>query len=415
MDGQHNVPVEVTQICGPNHFWVVPLKEEKRDVEKRIWLRKEMRHHFQRENTPKDLEELETVVYHKNDYVAVFFEEMWERARFECVSEQGFGEHQYADVFLLDKGKKVKVWDIPSNLRPILNASLLQIEAHAKEFFLIGLTPISKDFDYLESKMKNVVTAKWSELSQILIWDLLRLCEGINIQVSYEGEMSDKHIFKQFYGQMFLNMNIDQPAKITRLIEKYAEKKINYKNYFFHNDPEKINVAQMLIRGRFCIDRRNENVRKSESDKENEVQEKKLNLKKGNAFCSNVKKDHGPSKEISERKWTEKNKYLTSTPNISSVQRLLQWPLQEDSHEEKKPLPPVLNSQNDDTDQSSLFITANDSSLNVDDSIIVAGNQPSLGKYGNTKIPVLIHSSPPPKRLKNNSSRGNKVHKRPNN
>ena len=392
MDCQNHVPVEVTQICGPNHFWVVPLKEEKNDVEKRIWLRREMRHHFQRENTMEDLEDLERMVYRKGDFVAVLWEEMWERARFESVSEQGFGgEHQYVDVFLIDKGKKVKVSDIPSNVRPILNNNLLHIEAQAKEFFLIGLTPISKDFDYLESKMKNIVTAKWSELSQVLVQDLLRLCEGINIQVSHKEDMNDSRIFKRLYGKMFLNMNIGQPSRITRLIEKYADKKIYYKKYFIQNDPEMISVTQMLIKGRFCIDQRNENLKKSESDKENQVQEKKKpNVKNENVFSSNYRLAYGPSEEIRERKLTEQNKSLVSTPYTSSVQRLMQWPLQEDVREEKKPLPPVLDSQNDDTNESSLFITAEGSSLNPDQSIIVAGNEPSLGKHDITNILSLF-------------------------
>ena len=379
MDCQNPVTVEVTQICGPNHFWILPHNV---DVEKRIWLRRAMTNHFKRENRMEDFERL---VYRKGDIVAVLWEEMWERGKVESISEQGFGEHQYADVFLIDKGIKVSVGDIPSNIRPILNTSLLRIEAQAKEFFLIGLTPVSKDFDYLESKMKNITALKWSELSQLLITDLLRLCEGIYIHVSHK-EDNDNHMFKRLYGNMFLNMNIGQPSKITRLIEKYAAKKIYYKKFFVQNDPEMISVSQILIKGRFCIEHLNKNTKKSESDKENQIQEKRVQyVKKENALSSSDRLAYRPSEEVCEKKCTEKNKSMKSRPHIASVQRLLQWPLQEDIYEEQ-PIPPVIHSMHDDTNESSLFITAEGSSLKADDSIVVAGNQPNLGMYSNTKI-----------------------------
>ena len=436
MENKNFLQVEVTDICGPNHFWVVPLKEEKSYMKEVICLHAEMQKKFRDDNLTDNFEDLEDIEYRKDDIVAVRIVErsmVWERARIESLSERGFGEPQYVDVFLIDKGKSIRVKDITSNVRPILNSSWLHIEARAKEFVLLGLTPISKEFDYLDAKMKNVLTSKWCELSQLLIQDMIKLCEEVYISVNTKGDSNGSNIMKKFCGQMFLNMNLDKPTQILKMIERYSEKNVFLKKYFNLLNPEMISVNKLLLKGGFCIDQGPQNITKGEPEKvkhilgdknrrnrqievdlhqkieildrkriENSYMTKKTEPPKVQTsttctssverlmrwpldevnhveqITSNSTSCHLENNYMADK--TEHQKVQTSTTCTSSVERLMRWPLDEVSHEEKITSNSTSCHLKNTSNQSSSFHTAEQGSLNLDNSLVIAGNDPNHSK-----------------------------------
>ena len=406
-----HIAVEVTEIRGPNHFWVVPLHEERCYAKQMIKLRKEMKQHFENPYSRNHLDE--NVVYRKGDIVAVKYintSKLWERAKIENISEPGFGDSRYVEVFLIDRGKKAKILDIASNVRPILNSTWLHIEAQAKELFLAGLMPISKDFNYLELKMKSIISTKWSELANLLIKDLIALTDEIYIQITTKEDIDEKKILKRLCGYMKLNMNIGDPVKLQQLIDKYASKKVYLKKYFNQANIELVSVHQLLIKGRFCIQQNEENIAFGQTgDNINKLEsmevrgsdkrvvnsrlseilqlvDEKENTKSALIQQPHVSAAHGSSTERLMR-WPQlenSNEYGSSnnlepkteevsTPYSSSVDRLLLWPLGE-GNPEPKTIQSLSASPNSDTNQSSSYHTAEGSGLKHDQSLIIAGN-----------------------------------------
>ena len=106
------------------------------------------------------------------------------------------------------------------------------MEARVKEFILIGLSPVSKDMDYLGSRMKTVFSHKWSELSHSFIQDMLKLSQSVFIEAEPGAELDDKNLLRKVYGYMFLNFNIQDYIKLDNVLKRYSEKKIQLSKYF---------------------------------------------------------------------------------------------------------------------------------------------------------------------------------------
>ena len=423
MGKPNHITVEVAEIRGPNHFWVVPHDEGKEYTKQMINLRKEMRIHYESQFSA---DHDDTIEYRKNDIVAVKLKrssKLWERAKIENISEAGFGEPRFVEVFLLDRGKRLKIIDISSNLRPILNSSWLHIEAQAKELVLAGLTPISKDFNYLELKMKSIVSTKWSELAYLLVKDFLEISEDIYVEVKAREDIDEKKMLKRIYGHMILNLDIDKPEKLQQLIDKYANKKVHLKKYFQLTDIELVSVRQLLLKGRFCIERNDEQmlhrltvnnqaengniIRKMVSKEKtksltiegiknvNESQiirfNTELNPTESSTYSSTERLLRWPQLEkFNENgipsKLTYEKRAETSAAYTSSTERLMKWPLGEQSLQEKQNNL-LCTSQNDDTNGSGSYQTAEESISIHEQSSIVAGNLTFECKYDMRQTP----------------------------
>ena len=423
MEKRNHISVEVAEIRGPNHFWVVPHDEGKEYTKQMINLRKEMRLHYESQYSA-DYDD--TIKYRKSDIVAVKLKrssKLWERATIEHISEAGFGEPRFVEVFLLDKGKRLKITDISSNLRPILNSSWLHIEAQAKELVLTGLTPISKDFNYLELKMKSIVSTKWSELAYLLVRDFLEISEDIYVEVKGKENIDEKKMLKRIYGHMKLNLDIDKPEKLQQLIDKYANKKVHLKKYFQQTDIELVSVRQLLLRGRFCIELNDEQMLHRltvENQTENGyVNRKMVSKEKNNSLTIEEIRNVTESQMIrihtepeptgsctyssTERllRWpqlekcnengvpsniTYEKRAETSAAYTSSNERLMKWPLGEQKPQEKQNNF-LSTSQNDDTNGSGSYQTAEESTPKLEQSLIVAGNLSFQCKYNMGQIP----------------------------
>ena len=416
MESNNHITVEVTEIRSPNSFWVLPLHEKRSYTEQMLNLRRDMRRHYEKRHSTDHFHE--NVEYRLGDIVAVKYvksSKVWERAKIESISEAGFTEPRFVEVFLIDRGKRTQISDIASNVRPILNSNWLHIEAKAKELILAGLTPISKDFNYLELKMKNIVSTKWSELAYLMVKDFLKLSEGTYVQVKGKENIDEKKILKRIYGHLKLNMNIGEPGKIQQLINKYSEKKVYLKKYFNQANIELISVSQLLIKGRFCIETNEEYSICSENGEmlgdESTAADIHVNKENSNRSSEVFKHVHKEEKTTSEReqqpiqsraygssaerllRWpilettddynisSNKTdmKFATSAAHTSSAERLMRWPLDE-STPEKINIDPSSNIHCK-TNESSAYHTAEDSSLKHDQSLIVAGNFIKQCKY----------------------------------
>ena len=420
METHNHISVEVAEIRGPNHFWVVPHDEGKEYTKQMINLRKEMRLHYESQY-PADYDD--TIEYRKGDIVAVKLKrssKLWERAKIENISEVGFGEPRFVEVFLLDRGKRSKITDISSNLRPILNSSWLHIEAQAKELVLAGLTPISKDFNYLELKMKSIVSTKWSELAYLLVKDFLEISEDIYVEVKAKENIDEKKMMKRIYGHMKLNLDIDKPEKLQQLIDKYANKKVHLKKFFQQTNIELVSVRQLLLKGRFCIEQNGEhmllrltvdnqtengNINRKTTSKEktnSSTIEGIINVKENQMIRSDtdLKPNRSSTYSSTERllKWPQLEKCNeNSVPSItydkraetsaaytSSTERLMKWPLGEQNPQKKQNN--LSTSQTDDTNESGSYQTAEESIPKHEQSLIVAGNLNFECKYNIEQI-----------------------------
>ena len=399
--------VEVVGICQPDHFRVILFRPDKQYMRKFCRLRREMQIYFKDKNLLENREDYENTEYRKGDIVAVKIEkvEMWERGKIENVSEEGYPLQ--IDVLLIDQGNYVKVLNT-SNIRPILNPNWLHVEARVKEFILIGLSAVSKDMDYLTSRMKTVFSPKWSELSHSFMQDMLKLSQSIFIAAEPDAEMDDKNILRKFYGYMFLNFNIQKYMKLDNVLKRYAEKKIVLSKYFKQTNPERVSVHELLIRGRFC--KRQDNYQKTE-----QINEKKLVCSTPIA-CNErlIRWPLGETKSEEAEDFTSSNENwgpeerLGTSPSTPTAERLMRWPLEEEMfskelnsegvedftsslnensfsqemHRPKKkesldikhPRTDKVVVQKSVSNFSSLYYTAEDNGSNSDKSSILAGN-----------------------------------------
>lgn len=399
--------VEVVGICQPDHFRVILFRPDKQYMRKFCRLRREMQIYFKDNSLLENREDYENTEYRKGDIVAVKIEkvEMWERGKIENVSEEGYPLQ--IDVLLIDQGNYVKVLNT-SNIRPILNPNWLHVEARVKEFILIGLSAVSKDMDYLTSRMKTVFSPKWSELSHSFMQDMLKLSQSIFIAAEPDAEMDDKNILRKFYGYMFLNFNIQKYMKLDNVLKRYAEKKIVLSKYFKQTNPERVSVHELLIRGRFC--KRQDNYQKTE-----QINEKKLVCSTPIA-CNErlIRWPLGETKSEEAEDFTSSNENwgpeerLGTSPSTPTAERLMRWPLEEEmfskelnsegvedftsslnensfSQEMHRPKKKEsLDIKHPRTDKvfvqktlsnfSSLYYTAEDNGSNSDKSSILAGN-----------------------------------------
>ena len=399
--------VEVVGICQPDHFRVILFRPDKQYMRKFCRLRREMQIYFKDKNLLENREDYENTEYRKGDIVAVKIEkvEMWERGKIENVSEEGYPLQ--IDVLLIDQGNYVKVLNT-SNIRPILNPNWLHVEARVKEFILIGLSAVSKDMDYLTSRMKTVFSPKWSELSHSFMQDMLKLSQSIFIAAEPDAEMDDKNILRKFYGYMFLNFNIQKYMKLDNVLKRYAEKKIVLSKYFKQTNPERVSVHELLIRGRFC--KRQDSYQKTE-----QINEKKLVCSTPIA-CNErlIRWPLGETKSEEAEDFTSSNENwgpeerLGTSPSTPTAERLMRWPLEEEMfskelnsegvedftsslnensfsqemHRPKKkesldikhPRTDKVVVQKSVSNFSSLYYTAEDNGSNSDKSSILAGN-----------------------------------------
>ena len=399
--------VEVVGICQPDHFRVILFRPDKQYMRKFCRLRREMQIYFKDKSLLENREDYESTEYRKGDIVAVKIEkvEMWERGKIENVSEEGYPLQ--IDVLLIDQGNYVKVLNT-SNIRPILNPNWLHVEARVKEFILIGLSAVSKDMDYLTSRMKTVFSPKWSELSHSFMQDMLKLSQSIFIAAEPDAEMDDKNILRKFYGYMFLNFNIQKYMKLDNVLKRYAEKKIVLSKYFKQTNPERVSVHELLIRGRFC--KRQDNYQKTE-----QINEKKLVCSTPIA-CNErlIRWPLGETKSEEAEDFTSSNENwgpeerLGTSPSTPTAERLMRWPLEEEMfskelnsegvedftsslneisfsqemHRPKKkesldikhPRTDKVVVQKSVSNFSSLYYTAEDNGSNSDKSSILAGN-----------------------------------------
>ena len=399
--------VEVVGICQPDHFRVILFRPDKEYMRKFCRLRREMQIYFKDKNLLENREDYENTEYRKGDIVAVKIEkvEMWERGKIENVSEEGYPLQ--IDVLLIDQGNYVKVLNT-SNIRPILNPNWLHVEARVKEFILIGLSAVSKDMDYLTSRMKTVFSPKWSELSHSFMQDMLKLSQSIFIAAEPDAEMDDKNILRKFYGYMFLNFNIQEYKKLDNVLKRYSEKKIVLSKYFKQTNPERVSVHELLIRGRFC--KRQDNYQKTE-----QINEKKLVCSTPIA-CNErlIRWPLGETKSEEAEDFTSSNENwgpeerLGTSPSTPTAERLMRWPLEEEMfskelnsegvedftsslnensfsqemHRPKKkesldikhPRTDKVVVQKSVSNFSSLYYTAEDNGSNSDKSSILAGN-----------------------------------------
>ena len=404
--------VEVVGICQPDHFRVILFRPDKEYMRKFCRLRREMQIYFKDKSSLENREDYENTEYRKGDIVAVKIEkvEMWERGKIENVSEEGYPTQ--IDVFLIDQGNYVKVLNT-SNIRHILNPNWLHVEARVKEFILIGLSAISKDMDYLTSRMKTVFSSKWSELSHNFMQDMLKLSQSVFIDAEPSAEMDDKNLLRKSYGYMFLNFNIQEYMKLDDVLKRYSEKKILLSKYFKRTNPERVSVHELLIRGRFC--KRQDSYQKTE-----EVNEKKLVSSTPIAFNERlIRWPLGETKSEEAEDFTSSNENwgpgdrLSTSPGTSIAERLMRWPLEEEifskdlnsegvedftsslnenpfSQEMQRPKKKEsLVTKHPRTDKvfvqkslsnfSSLYYTAEDNGSNSDKSSILAGNIHFLG------------------------------------
>ena len=399
--------VEVVGICQPDHFRVILFRPDKQYMRKFCRLRREMQIYFKDKSLLENREDYENTEYRKGDIVAVKIEkvEMWERGKIENVSEEGYPLQ--IDVLLIDQGNYVKVLNT-SNIRPILNPNWLHVEARVKEFILIGLSAVSKDMDYLTSRMKTVFSPKWSELSHSFMQDMLKLSQSIFIAAEPDAEMDDKNILRKFYGYMFLNFNIQEYKKLDNVLKRYSEKKIVLSKYFKQTNPERVSVHELLIRGRFC--KRQDNYQKTE-----QINEKKLVCSTPIA-CNErlIRWPLGETKSEEAEDFTSSNENwgpeerLGTSPSTPTAERLMRWPLEEEMfskelnsegvedftsslnensfnqemHRPKKkesldikhPRTDKVVVQKSVSNFSSLYYTAEDNGSNSDKSSILAGN-----------------------------------------
>ena len=399
--------VEVVGICQPDHFRVILFRPDKQYMRKFCRLRREMQIYFKDNSLLENREDYENTEYRKGDIVAVKIEkvEMWERGKIENVSEEGYPLQ--IDVLLIDQGNYVKVLNT-SNIRPILNPNWLHVEARVKEFILIGLSAVSKDMDYLTSRMKTVFSPKWSELSHSFMQDMLKLSQSIFIAAEPDAEMDDKNILRKFYGYMFLNFNIQKYMKLDNVLKRYAEKKIVLSKYFKQTNPERVSVHELLIRGRFC--KRQDSYQKTE-----QINEKKLVCSTPIA-CNErlIRWPLGETKSEEAEDFTSSNENwgpgerLGTSPSTPTAERLMRWPLEEEMfskelnsegvedftsslnensfsqemHRPKKkesldikhPRTDKVVVQKSVSNFSSLYYTAEDNGSNSDKSSILAGN-----------------------------------------
>ena len=399
--------VEVVGFCQPDHFRVILFRPDKQYMRKFCRLRREMQIYFKDKSLLENIEDYENTEYRKGDIVAVKIEkvEMWERGKIENVSEEGYPLQ--IDVFLIDQGNYVKVLNT-SNIRHILNPNWLHVEARVKEFILIGLSAVSKDMDYLTSRMKTVFSPKWSELSHSFMQDMLKLSQSIFIAAEPDAEMDDKNILRKFYGYMFLNFNIQKYMKLDNVLKRYAEKKIVLSKYFKQTNPERVSVHELLIRGRFC--KRQDNYQKTE-----QINEKKLVCSTPIA-CNErlIRWPLGETKSEEAEDFTSSNENwgpeerLGTSPSTPTAERLMRWPLEEEMfskelnsegvedftsslneisfsqemHRPKKkesldikhPRTDKVVVQKSVSNFSSLYYTAEDNGSNSDKSSILAGN-----------------------------------------
>ena len=399
--------VEVVGICQPDHFRVILFRPDKQYMRKFCRLRREMQIYFKDKSLLENREDYENTEYRKGDIVAVKIEKvkMWERGKIENVSEEGYPLQ--IDVLLIDQGNYVKVLNT-SNIRPILNPNWLHVEARVKEFILIGLSAVSKDMDYLTSRMKTVFSPKWSELSHSFMQDMLKLSQSIFIAAEPDAEMDDKNILRKFYGYMFLNFNIQEYKKLDNVLKRYSEKKIVLSKYFKQTNPERVSVHELLIRGRFC--KRQDNYQKTE-----QINEKKLVCSTPIACnerlirwpLGETKSEEAEDFTSSNENWGPEERLITS-PSTSTAERLMRWPLEEEifskelnsegvedftSSSNENPLSQEmhrpkkkesLDIKHPRTDKvvvqksvsnfSSLYYTAEDNGSNSDKSSILAGN-----------------------------------------
>ena len=366
-----------------------------------------MQIYFKDKSLLENREDYEDTEYRKGDIVAVKIEkaEMWERGKIENVSEEGYPLQ--IDVLLIDQGNYVKVLNA-SNIRPILNPNWLHVEARVKEFILIGLSAISKDMDYLGSRMKTVFSPKWSELSHSFIQDMLKLSQSVFIDAEPGAELDDKNLLRKVYGYMFLNFNIQHYIKLDNVLKRYSEKKIVLSKYFKQTNPERVSVHELLIRGRFC--KRQDSYQKTDPINENKL------VSSTPIACNErlVRWPLGETKSEEAEDFTSSNdnwgpeQRLSTSPSTSTAERLMRWPLEEEifskelnsegvedftsslnenpfSEEmQRKKMKENFNTKNPRTDKifvqkslsnfSSLYYTAEDNGSNSDKSSILAGN-----------------------------------------
>ena len=219
--------------------------------------------------------------------------------------------------------------------------------------------------------MRNIASRNWSEVSVLLVQDCLKLCEQVHVRIIKQEELNETRPVKRFYGHVFLSMN-PEPSKLTELVEKYSAKKCYLRNYFNETDSEMISLRDILLGGKFC------KVTADQNQVTNEKNQKVIKTTVASRHSRSRRPTHGNESEHYHSTTEEKNNREKSA-NISISQKLTCSPLNEDV----SPYFSKSNTENESNISSdkSTFYTAKETLDSPDQSVILSGNLPHIGKY----------------------------------
>jgi len=252
--------VKIASVKGPNHFWVLPKETPPDELKVRIEIESQMTSLFFQDtswNYNEDVEyelkqhlKIGRIVAVKDDK-----QKTWKRAQVKDVNEIGFEKETIVDVFLIDEAKERRIADISNNIKLIKDRNWLLPVARAREVVLNGLAPVAKQFDFDGSERHGVRLPKWSDVSMILVNELLSSTSNVyvNFIKASSKNSSTRRLVKRYYGELIINMDLPL-ENVNYLTTKLSDKIRKIKKYMKEcvDSSNFLSINKLFLRCRFC-------------------------------------------------------------------------------------------------------------------------------------------------------------------